>query len=715
MVQQILDWLTAEGPALGALAALIGILAGLIGALRVMRAHVHVPGHAKEQPTARPATVSELDWATQKLAETMKAQWEAEASRLGLLAKSGAGGLPAMLATSLIRIGWSVDTATLPIPPEGQTNDKFRAWANHPRVDQLADFFHDVQPPALVVLGSAESGKSATAVLLTLGLLSKRATDTDPVPVKFSLDHWDHGLSLGDWLRQRLLEDQPGLRSTDTYGPDVVSALLRERRILPILDGLDELPGEDERPGASERDRVIESINESTLLLPGLVMTCQAAKYDELNNRLREAVIVKLEGVSPVEAARYIENAAREHKDPERWQPILDYLMGTDDGPLMTAMSSPLMIYLAAKVYGNPKSSPSDLLGFEDQGADAIREHLLQAFIPAVFPKTVGRSDPRRWRSDDAARWLGHIAAHLDQVGSDADPAATQFGWWELSTHGRPGTAVMAGVIGGSVGGSAVGLAFTALFNGTAGLIAGAATGVVLGILSWRNEPPKPSETQRRATGRATSILKSGLAIGVIVFVGGLVARDVYLGILAGIGFGLPLSVLYGLTEPDPTIRPLDAGLLLRRDIRVGVTFGLTYGVPAGITGWFLSGDPVLSTWVGIMAGLAGALLYGPIWIFAAFAPGGGLGKLRAVGVVAFVHLMIATLWFAPRKRLPWNVVGFLDEAHDLGVLRLVSGSYEFRHGALQKVLAAESLAAGQSGVGRTSRTPTTPGPTKPS
>jgi hypothetical protein len=697
-VQDFVDWLAAVWPVLAGIGGVLAVIAtfkgffdGTFKAVRRIHTHVQGPDYARAMEGERPDDVDELVWATRKLADKTREEWEREADRLGLLAGPSTGAAAAPLATSLIGIACTVDITGIPIARDGMRRDMSAALTRNPVVDQLADAFHVSPVKELVVLGSPQAGKSAAAVLLTLGLLGKRILDTDAVPVKFSLDHWDHDLSLDQWLKQRLLDDHPGFRgTTKDYGADIVSRLLSEHLVLPILDGLDEIPTKE------ERERVVKAINKRSRLLPGLVLTCQEEKYNELEYKVGGAVIVKLVGVSIAEAQRYIKNETAGEGTPERWQPVLENLRRDKKGPLAAALVSPLMVYLVPKVYADVERSPSDLLAPRfKENPDAIKEHLLQAFVPAVFAGAADLGLGHSWRSEDAQRWLGHLAAQVEKDGRDSQAAATRFGWWDLSRYGRPITGFFAGIVGAFFGGAAVGLAFTALFNFEAGLVAGAIAALVLGLLSGLNDPPKPSDTQKRRTIRSSSRLRSGLAIASIVFVGGFLARDVYLGMIAVIVFGGPIALLYGWTEPDPTLRPLDAGVLLRRDLMVGLTFGLTYGLPAVVIGWLLSGDPMLSLLIGLSAGLAGAILYGPIWIFAALAPiRGRTGRLRAVGVVAFAHLAIATLRFAPPRKLPWRVMAFLDEAHRLGVLRMVSGSYEFRHIALQKVLAADYAAA---------------------
>jgi hypothetical protein len=49
---------------------------------------------------------------------------------------------------------------------------------------------------------------------------------------------------------------------------------------------------------------------------------------------------------------------------------------------------------------------------------------------------------------------------------------------------------------------------------------------------------------------------------------------------------------------------------------------------------------------------------------------------------------LVTTAWLAARRKLPWRLATFLNEAHDLQILRQRGGSYQFRHARLQDHLA---------------------------
>jgi hypothetical protein len=44
--------------------------------------------------------------------------------------------------------------------------------------------------------------------------------------------------------------------------------------------------------------------------------------------------------------------------------------------------------------------------------------------------------------------------------------------------------------------------------------------------------------------------------------------------------------------------------------------------------------------------------------------------------------------WLTFRGKLPWKIMGSLDDAHRLGLLRTAGAVYEFRHAELQDHLA---------------------------
>ena len=69
-----------------------------------------------------------------------------------------------------------------------------------------------------------------------------------------------------------LAETYPALRAAG-FGSGVAAALITQRRILPVLDGLDELP-------ARVRPDALAALNAATTADDPLILTCRTAEYE---------------------------------------------------------------------------------------------------------------------------------------------------------------------------------------------------------------------------------------------------------------------------------------------------------------------------------------------------------------------------------------------------------------------------------------------------
>lgn len=94
------------------------------------------------------------------------------------------------------------------------------------------------------------------------------------------------------------------------------------------------------------------------------------------------------------------------------------------DSAFGQALSTPLALWLLRKVYVDGHREPSALL---DTAAfpttEAITDHLLDNLIDAVLGAGPAQ---RRWKPADAKRWLGFLAAQLENLGT------RDLAWWQL-------------------------------------------------------------------------------------------------------------------------------------------------------------------------------------------------------------------------------------------------------------------------------------------
>jgi hypothetical protein len=217
------------------------------------------------QPLGRLAhqasTPDQVELARRKLAELVLAQWRVEAAARQLDDPSP------------FSVRWHMTDLNVMDHPShiAAGHGRVRFEGRSDRIKSLAKSFRSLNRRRLVVLGDPGMGKTTLAVLLLRELLD-HAEQGEPVPVLFSLAGFVPDVEgLSDWLIRRLAVDYPALRAAD-YGATAINELVSTGRILPILDGLDEIP-------KHLIPKVIARLNESAA--DPMIVTCRTTEYAE--------------------------------------------------------------------------------------------------------------------------------------------------------------------------------------------------------------------------------------------------------------------------------------------------------------------------------------------------------------------------------------------------------------------------------------------------
>ena len=205
-------------------------------------------------------------------------------------------------------------------------------------------------------------------------------------------------------------------------------ALLEAGLILPLLDGLDEIP-------EVIRGPAIAQINEAVRPGEAIVVTCRTEDYrrtvrptDRAEVTLRAATAIQLDPLSPAAVSGYLLTDAGGPKARERWAPVIAALGSA--APVAQALTTPLMVSLARVVY-NPRPGevvgrlpkPAELCGMDLPDRVAVEAHLLDAFVPAAY-----RDRKNNLQSVlQAERWLMFLAAYLD-----SGIGGTDIAWWQI-------------------------------------------------------------------------------------------------------------------------------------------------------------------------------------------------------------------------------------------------------------------------------------------
>ena len=255
----------------------------------------------------------------EKLAEIVLTQWEEE---YGVRTYSD----PTQKLRELT-VSWSAARPSLGIPwpalvevahgPGAHKGMQPRMWALGPQ--GLTGFEHDL--PAilekvptgwLVVLGGSGSGKTMLMLRTVRDLIEQRPSG-DPVPVFVPLASWDpDNDSLRAWLEKQLPIDYPGLGAIVSRGEERASRiaiLLDQQKIVPILDGLDEMPT---RSQVAAINRLNEAFAGPKRPLR-LVMSCRTDDYQEAvgkpedgRNPVRAAAAIELHALDPDKVSSYL-------------------------------------------------------------------------------------------------------------------------------------------------------------------------------------------------------------------------------------------------------------------------------------------------------------------------------------------------------------------------------------------------------------------------
>ncbi|WP_034592999.1 helix-turn-helix domain-containing protein [Hamadaea tsunoensis] len=592
-------------------------------------------------------------------------------------------------------------------------------------LDEVAAVHRRVPSGRLVVLGEAGAGKTVLAIRFVLEHARTR-TAADPVAVVFGIGSWNPAAEpLRDWLIGRLLRDHPGLAARTPTGRTYAAALVEANRVLPVLDGFDELA-----PGL--RAAALRALSATPM---PLVLTSRPDQYADAvatGGVLTAAAGIELCDLAAAEVVTYLPRTTRPTSGTP-WSPVLAALDDAAGGGLAATLRTPLMVALARTVYSDePGADPASLMdGDRFPSAYAIEEHLLAAFTPAVY----GRPGPveAHWNARAATGWLGHLARHLHRRGS-ADLA-----WWQLAATLPLRVRVIvttlvatlaAALVDGLVvlpfdvvgyGGPVAGLRAAALDGLLVGPVIGIPLGVVyLVLLARRPDGPAPGRFRLRLAGlpyrdarevlrRGAAGVLGGAAVGIafgpaLIFTqavlhgraAGVTVADLvryslvdalFMGILFGVAAGLVFAAAAALDSPaDLIAAPDPAGLLAMNRTtvlrQVAVLFPPFVGTIVG-GGWLVRAalQPLLgpmewSLGAGLTIGVVGGLSAGLAYVLAFTAWG--------------QWIVFGRVWLPLTGRLPWRPMSFLDDAYRRGVLRQSGAVYQFRHTRLQQSLAAE-------------------------
>jgi hypothetical protein len=611
---------------------------------------------------------------------------------------------------------------------------------------QIEKFYADLEHGRLVILGDAGTGKTVLATQLVLDLITALPTD-DPspghplkVPLRISLPSFDPPIDpyhsqpdqvaadLRGWIIDYLV-DVHGLR------PRTAQSLLNQGWILPVLDGLDEMDVGGRNPVRATA--VIRAWNYPMIeALPPVIITCRTDRYHQLvagqtgvgyRAVLQDATVVVIQFLTAAQIAEYLlyrfPDPADKNRIQYRWRPVINYITKHENSGLVTALRSPLMLFLAITAFANVTTNPSTLIQLTD--AD-LEPFLFSQLIPATT-YLHRMADGRAYDPSYVTHWLATLAKQVEAHQEHDNQIELTSLWTTVRNPSklRYYAAILSSVpflLFLSLSVSSY-VHFSAQWSASvlASVLVVIGCGILVISVFWRASRPRGvpyrldiSRLRNRdgwhavAAGSAIGMLIGlpfGFALGVVPYlltatpvagaylftpslIGWYPILDIGLrfGLAIALGFGLAVGAVVGLRrQPTAIRRPgqlVSQGVI--HDIVALLLATLVPGISLGLV--FVVSDKLVIN-----------ALIQPVYFQGGFGSGFLSGSLIGItGALFFnssspwLRYFVATDILAKREHsLPPRPAAFMDWAYAAGLVRLSGIFAEFRHSQLQAYLCA--------------------------
>ncbi len=514
----------------------------------------------------------------------------------------------------------------------------------------------------LLILGAPGSGKTTMLLELAQDLILGAQQELEkPIPVIFELSSWkDDKQAIADWLVADL-----------KFRNNIPEAITREwvetGKLLPLLDGLDELK--------TRQEKCIARINEflqTTSHLSQIVICCREEEYKtgEEILTLRGAVCLK-----PLEE-KQIQNYLLRLNCEHLWHGIQN-----DPDGLLALAKIPLFLHLIPVAYPNKFPEKGEYINSTIQ-RQVYQEKCCQDLFDAYIKCRLKQPhDRQEYKLEYSKRWLIWLAKTLKQPNQiEFVIAKIQPNYLKKERH-----KLLYGLIYGLIYGVLIGLSLSLIIGSIYGLLIGLIYGILFGLSYEKIELVENFSI-------SWSKVRKGLKIGLI---SGLISA-----LIMGVICGLVTWLISGL------INGLEIGLMVGVTFGlVGLTIGLIIGLTIGLDGNDLKiknkpnqsiNKSLINTIIISLVILpVGMLLYTatlvereqtiePLNIVITGLSLALLFSISTAGLPVIQHFALRLiLWKS--GAIPWNYARFLSYANERRLIKQVGGRYRFIHDLLRE------------------------------
>lgn len=416
----------------------------------------------------------------------------------------------------------------------------------------------------LLVLGEPGSGKTTTLLELAKALIERAREDmAAPMPVVLGLSSWQGAKQeFSSWLLSQL-------KLKYNVRESIGQRWLDEGKILPLLDGLDEV-------APKSQIACIRAINEfrREFTIDQLVVCSRIEEYQQLQIQLELNAAVYLQPLNPSQIREYCLRVV----GPNLWNAV------QANSNLLDLVKTPFFIGIVGVVW----QRISEIEWQQAQFQGKQQNLLLGAYIRQRLENT----DAQRAKS--VKRWLSWLAKNLQQHNSDEFLIEVLQPDWLMQKRLERSYRVSVGLF--------FGLLFGLFFGRLGGLFVGLSFGLFSGLTSGLSSIYPHESVMNLSWKEARDGLFSRLLFGL------------FFGLFSGLFFGLFSGLLFGLiselggaeiqikTIPNQGIKAsainaLIGGLFF--GLSLGLFFGLSLGLISGLSlGLLLGGGVVVQHFI---------------------------------------------------------------------------------------------------------------------
>lgn len=542
----------------------------------------------------------------------------------------------------------------------------------------------------LLILGNPGAGKTTTMLDLAAALVQRANTDpTQPIPVMFNLSSWqDDKQTLKDWLLSEL-------KLKYGVSPKLGQPWLEAQTLLPLLDGLDELPPHRQEPAVQKISDWLQSGEGASQLL----VCSRREEYELYATKLLLNGAICLEPLTDSQLATYFAALGME----PLWHTV------RQDPDFLALVRTPLL--LSVSILANDAIDPGQWQRLTTP--QERLDYLLDAYIQRQLHAPIASRTypPHKQPTPQQTRhWLTWLAQQL-QAQSEDEFLIEKMQPYMLRNHKQKRIYwLIAGLFFGSLIGLSLLLTDLAVSEESSfihGLIQMIAIGLIFGILgglfcgfSEIDQSIDRFEDFLLSPEAWKSLLRSlkvyliiGIILGCLLGLSGWNQFRTYTWIIFGITIGILFGLSFGLIDginffnadissrlkPNQGIWKTAQNILPLTLTFYPVTFLLILAIDISLVAYSnpdsLSFDkPISFNWPqALIGGIPLAFL---------------LGGMKSGWLTCLQHFILRIMLHRT-SAIPWNYARFLNHCTERLLLQRVGGRYRFIHRLIQERFAA--------------------------